>query len=464
MALVQKDIDINGEVFSIDKIPDATSALVKQTRDGLLGSVDLKGLVSDLGKLGNFIRLAYNGVAGHTELQIKVQRVGYKITKLADKSAVTVHSFKVTSRDVLQELQGTYEYLLDGLEEMALETLSGLAMLADKMAKASEELHNEFEEATTDVISALEDTQTAKGAEEKTKERLKREQQEFEREKKKAEALQKEAMEAESRAEQYFNEAQKREDKAYEKQFDFMTKLCDTFGKVLDAGVAVASMDHEKIVEKLEKIGDDSVHKDAMNKANEEKMKHLEDMKKQRELRRNANQQCIEFAERIKNCRDDESLAEVAIDALHNSVGALKSLSAIMMNAALFWKQMKSHCEELGGEDVRRQVETAMKLSDEKRLKVWTSTAFKKKAVMFYTKWVALDDVCATYMLQIKETRADLYSYLEQNPTIEQSRRNIKDLAIQFHDDLKKAQGEMDQKDMETSKEMQQLASISGKQ
>ena len=127
--MADTDVTIDKEEFNLVSIPNAGSKLVQTAKEHLLGSLDLHSLVEDLGKLGNFIRVAYNGVAGHTEIQIKVQRVGYKITKLADKSAVTVHKFKGASQSVLEELKGTYQYLLEGLEEMALETFSQLTAL-----------------------------------------------------------------------------------------------------------------------------------------------------------------------------------------------------------------------------------------------------------------------------------------------------------------------------------------------
>ena len=368
-----------------------------------------------------------------------------------------MQNFKSASNSVLQELQGTYEFLLDGLEEMALETLSLLSKVADQMAKAAEELHVDFEAATEDVIGALEDTQTEKGCQEEKKERMKAEQKEFDMKKKKAEALQIDAIQAEENARKMYDEAQTREDKALESQGDILKSIGGALSSVFGAGVSVLKGDLKKAAENLEKIASNSIYKDAMDQANQEKMKHLDDLQKQREIRRDANQQCIEFVERIRNCKDNESLADVAIEALHNSVGALKSLSAIMMNAALFWRQMQKHCEALAQKDMQRMVEKAMTLSDEKRIKVWTSTAFKKKAVGYYAKWVALDDVCASYMLKIKETRKDLYAYLEENPTIEQSRENVRKLAETFGDDLKREQNMIADRDTKAAEEMKEL-------
>ena len=455
--MANSQVVINDETFDLVTIPDAKSKMVLDAKDLLLGSLDLQSLVDDLGKLGNFIRVAYNGVAGNTEVQIKVQRVGYKITKLADKSAVTVHQFKGASQSVLQELKGTYQYLLDGLEEMALETLSMLTEVAAAMAKAADELHSDFEKATDDVIDALENTQKAKGAEEEEKKTREKERQEFETRVKQAGQRQKNALEAEAKAQALYDQAQAREDKAMDKQDNFFSVLSSAFTGTISAAKEAVTGNFEKAAEEMKKIGLGYI--EAMRMANQEKMKHLDELQKEREVRQKAIIECIEFAEKIKRCQDDNALAEAAIEALHGSIGALKSLSAIMMKAAVFWQQMQSHCESLAKGDIQRSVETAMTYPEAKRLKVWTSTAFKQKAVQYYSKWVALDDVCGVYMLQIRDTRQDLYNYLEENPTIEQAKKNVRQLATEFAKDLKQAQeklAEDQQKALEEKKSLEE--------
>ncbi len=47
--------------------------------------------------------------------------------------------------------------------------------------------------------------------------------------------------------------------------------------------------------------------------------------------------------------------------------------------------------------------------------------------------WVALRDVCGEYKNSVLETRKELHDYMRENPTIEQSRRNIRHLAHQAH-------------------------------
>ena len=439
--MADSQVVINDETFDLATIPNAKSKMVLKAKDLLLGSLDLQSLVDDLRKLGNFIRVAYNGVAGHTEVQIKVERVGYNVTKLADKSAVTVHQFKGASQSVLQELKSTYQYLLDGFEEMALETLSMLTEVAAAMAKAADELHSDFEKATDDIIDVLEDTQKAKGAEEKQKKTREEERKDFESRIKQAEQRQKNALEAEAKAQLLYDKAQEKEDEALDNQDSLLSTVGRIFNGMISAAGNAMTGNMEKAAEAMEKIGDKSGYKEAIKMANQEKMKHLDELQKEREIRQKAIEECIEFAEKIQRCQDDNTLAEAAIEALHRSIGALKSLSAIMMKAAVFWQQTQSHCESMAKGDIQKMVQKALdKYDDDKRLKFWTSTGFKKSAVQYYSKWVALDDVCGVYMLQIRDTRQDLYNYLEENPTIEQAKKNVRQLASEFAKDLKQAQ------------------------
>ena len=160
------EIEIEGESYALDKIPSEDSGVVRVEREKLLGMINLRALVSDLGRVGGFIRIAYNGVGAagytYTKEQIEIQQLGYDITKLSDKSALTVAKFKKASSSILTDLQCTYGYLLDNLEEMALETLSSISKLAGEMEKAALALHHDFEAQEQKVVTALENTQNAK--------------------------------------------------------------------------------------------------------------------------------------------------------------------------------------------------------------------------------------------------------------------------------------------------------------
>jgi len=364
----ETDIVIDGETFHLVSIPSAESRLVQGAKDSLLGTLDLQSLVEDLGKLGNFILVAYNGVTGCTEVQSKVQRVGYKISELADKSAVTVHTFKGASQRVLQELKGTYQYLLDGLEEMALDTISQLTTIAKDMAAAADTLHCHFEQATEDVTDVLEDIQRKKGSQEKRTKALEEERKEFEMKQKMAVQQQKNVLESEEKAQALYNEAQNREDKAMDDQSGFLKTLTDVVTGITGAVASAVKLDVHKALDKIANIGDNSAYKEAMKMANREKKKQLEELQKQRD----------------------------------------RGQEAIVINAVVFWQQMQIYCESLAKGDMQQSTEMAMKFDEEKRLKIWTSKGFKTMALQYYSRWVALDDVCDVYIQQIKDTRQDL--------------------------------------------------------
>ena len=422
-------ITIGSEKFSIVEVPSSATAVVRQQEEYLLGSVDLPALVEDLGRVGKFIRLAYNGTAGHTELQIKIREIGYDVTKLCDKSAVTVTKFKQASGIILDDLQGTYQFLLDGLEDIALETLAAVSEVAKGMATAAEELHQDFADESLKVEGVLKDTMKEKGEEGKKKKEIEEKKRKYEMDKIRAQQQQ-------QASEQEYAECEKRYREAEEKQEKALASAANPLKGIVNAFVApfgIRAFDTE---------GD----KERAKEYREEKLKHLDDMRNQREQRRQALEEIAIFAKHIIDCGKEADLADAAIDALHQAMGGLQKLSALMLKVALFWKQMQMHCETLARDKMQKMVMRAMKRPEKERLRVWTAKGFKTQAITYYAQWVALDDVCAIYMAKIKETQKTLYSYLTENPTLNEARSNVRQLAIAFSDDLRKAHCEIDEK------------------
>ena len=68
-------------------------------------------------------------------------------------------------------------------------------------------------------------------------------------------------------------------------------------------------------------------------------------------------------------------------------------------------------------------------------------------------------------MDKIKETQKDLYSYLTENPTNEQARENVRDLASQFGLELANEQKKIKEKEFASAEEVAKLQaqSIPGK-
>ena len=181
----EREIVIDDTTYSLVKLPGKETGLVVAAREQLLGHIDLRTLVEDLGRIGRCIRVAYNGVVAagpkFTELQIEIQTLGYDVTKLCNKSAVTVSSFKRASSKVLTALRATYGYLLDGFEDIAITTLSSASRIAGQMAEEAEELHLNFKEEADGVKVVLENTEHAKANEALRARDMKREAEELEK-------------------------------------------------------------------------------------------------------------------------------------------------------------------------------------------------------------------------------------------------------------------------------------------
>ena len=89
-------VKIDDEEFSLLRIPPENCALVLKQKEQILGSIDLAVFVDHFGRIGNFVRLAYNGVVGHVELQDTIRRISCDVTELCDKSCIPgfqVHAY-----------------------------------------------------------------------------------------------------------------------------------------------------------------------------------------------------------------------------------------------------------------------------------------------------------------------------------------------------------------------------------
>ena len=442
---------INDTTYSIVELPPSDTELVVAERKKLLGHIDLRSLVQDLGRVGRYIQVAFNRViaAGpkYTDLQIKVQRLGYDVTRLCDKSAVTVSKFKRASTTILTDLQSTYEYLLSGFEDMALDTLSSVSDLAGQMAAAAEDLHRSFDDEAHKVEEVLEETQREEGARERYALEMKKKKTDFEQQQKDQHKLLKRAAEKEEQAEARYRECELQGDKALQDLGDdggFFQKLGNGLTNKF-IGTPIFGTSKETKQQKYEAI-------------NKNKREALEMRMQQEKERLEAYKKLGEFTVIVKNCEGEEEFAKSSAQALHKAMEGLKILAALMMQAALFWKQMQDHCKSLADDKLKDKVESAMSKYDEtKRLKLWTSKPFKIQAVRFYAGWVALDNVCGEYMEAIKETQAELYKYIQENPTYEDAKKRVGDPALTFQKEIEDAKKACAERDSEMQKEFDSL-------
>ena len=441
---IMASVKIGAEEFSIVKVPSSKTTAVAEQRELLLESFELNVLVEELGRVGNFVRIAYNGVAGYTELQIQIREIGYDVTRLCDKSAIVVSQFKQASGGILDDLQGTYQFLLDGMENIALLTLAAVSDVAKGIAPAVAELQREFEAESHKVEEALKIAMMGKKKEMARKKEIAENNVKYEEKKRRSEKRRRSSELRYIKSEQWYKEAEREE--------ITRTSIKNPLKAIVYAFVAP-----EGYV-RFNEESDEGLAK----KYREEKLKHLDEMKKQRNLQQKAIRDISECIKKMKDCSDSPELATVAIDALHQAMGGLQKLSLVMLNIEAFWKQIQVHCEALTKDKMQDVVTKAMEMPKRERLRKWTATGFKREAIAYYAQWVALDDVCAECLANIMETKKALHGYLTENPTVEEARANVHRLAAMFSEELKRAHDKIGQKNADAERERSRILSARG--
>ena len=445
-------IKVNDYTYSLVEPPPAISPIVIKAKDNMLGHIDLEQFVDDLGRLGNCVRIAYHGVAGDAELQIKIQGIGYDVTKLCDKSALTVSHFKKASSTIVLTLQATYQYLLDSLEDMAIETLADVAETAKGMADAASNLRTEFNKQSEAVIAAVKDLQQKKQSKEEDNIEIAKEITKIEGKIKKLESTRKVTQELAEKAETLYYDAKQKEEIALNQPDEVVvgTELVEECSSCF-FGLYTSKKVEERVITK-------PTHwREKAQFANKEKMLHLQEMYKQHEIRSEVMANLEEYANSLKNVKGEKSFIQAAVQALLHAIGALRSLAAIMLQATQFWSQMQHHCEELAKDKIKVEIERALKLPEERRLRVWTSNAFKTKAIHYYAGWVALDYVCTIYMDRIKLTRRELYTYIQETLATDEAHKIVPVLAKEFGINLKKEQAAIEEKKKKQQAEIDNL-------
>ena len=431
------------DVDNAIETPPEDSDIVQEQVQKILEDVNLKALVKDLTKVGQYIHIASVGVtaAGHTELQIEVQKIGVSVATLGRKSHTAVMRFGEASRRILETLQFTYHRLLQGKEESALRMLEGVTDVAKDMSEVAQGLQLQFEFETQKVLDVLEQTMNAKGLEKEKKEKIALQLKEFETLKQSADLARKKALEAEERHWKYFEDARKKQYKALKKENNFF-KMCINAFTSASYGFSVF---------------DDGTNKEMAEAARDEKLTHLKYVQEQQVIQQEAAQRVAEYMMRIENCKDSSQLADVAIDALQSAISGLKALSVVMMRAADFWDKMHRHVVSLQKPTIMSYIREMMSDTKEERKQEWNSQVFKTSAVRYCAQWVALYSVCRRYMKELESVQEGIYYVLKDNPNEEEAIAKLSELAKKYRQEMEKDLRSIEDQSSEVGKEIKQL-------
>ena len=439
---IEEEIDkiVTYPVFS----PPVDSPAVREQREELLGALDLKAFVEDLGRMGKYIRVAYNGIGAagpkFTKLQIKVQKLGFELSDLCSKSGVTISRYVTTTRTILFELKAAYQFLLKGREKMALVSFSTLAKLAGKMAKAAEDLERDFRSQEVKVGDVLEETKLAGSGEDLRAVNLKAQQEQAKVDREIQERLAKEHEKLEAE----FREARRSLERKEDKELSAKTGFLNRLGNVITSSVGLGKL-----------FDDEGSAQARATRWRQKRLEKLDEEKAQRKLKQDALQSMAQLVYKIKSMEGEKEVAKVAVIALHETAGSLHKIIRLLQQAVLFWTNLKIHCENLADDEIRGNIEKFVDevSSREERMEHWASNQFKERMFIYVSKWVALHSVSSEYLDQIKRTQKQLWDYIAESPTHEESRQNLQELADNFKEDLIAAQVEVKQQSSKAEEE-----------
>ena len=417
------EVVVGKESFSLLERPSPTTQLVKNARAKLLMQLDVRVFTEELSKVGEFLRIAYNGLALRPELQGKVTILAIEITQLTDESAVSLVEFGLASDRVLTALETTYWHIYNDEEEFAKDSFTSIGRIAGNMAGIATKIHKSYKEVIDVIIELISETSSAQQSEKDKKTKLTQLQQELEANVKRAQKASEEALDAYKKYDGLFHDARRREKKAINAQSDPLKRLANAFTSHFGFGEAF----------------DFKAYKNAEDAYRAEKYKYLEKMESYRKLKAESLADFAEFTQRIKNAKDNQEIADITIDALTKTVSGLKLISIAMLNAANYWNGIKAHCNNLKeiGSDAAEQFDRYYeKTNRDERRRLWRQRPFMIKAMDLYAQWTAIGSVCYDTAKDLRGPRYQLRDVIKESRSEQESLNILPQLAAKFHKEL----------------------------
>lgn len=435
------EVIIEGERHSPLSVPEASSALVRTQRDSFSGKLDIEQFVEYIRHVGHFIKIVYNGVnaAGprFTDLQIEVQKLGYDITELYNHSYVTIDRFQATASTVSSRLESMYQFLLDGSDDAAVTTVTSLNELAKEMVIIACELKEKFEKQEKKVEGILKTAMKTKSAESKCNwEQLEKDQKEMEQ-------MMQSQKESADRYNQLVREAE-------DERMEYETKEREIEERNDDLGI-FGIIANAMLLPFANEAMDDALHKEMELAKKAKGLKKIDKKKielelQQQNLYHEALQKMRDFASKLKNAKSEDEMADIVIEALHKTSGALRHLSLIMTEASRFWTYIQDRCNSLSDKNFKELMGVLNSKGEETKKKFWRGKVFTKESETYNSRWQALRSACEEYKKSIDATRADLLEYIKDNPTYDESLQRLPQLTRDFLKILDKAKNETEQK------------------
>ena len=465
-------VESDGLEYSLTKPPDVESKLVVEAQRDLTEILQINELAADLSNVGKFLLMAYCGVMGHEDLEIKVRERLISITELCDDTVFTLNEFERSSNKAINIMITAYNHLTEGHEDLAFSMLQSVARLSQNMVDASTNLQERFANEAEDVekvqTQTMGERQKVDDAHVETQRTITKHtcdhdvaQSEFQvatKEEKQtteklSEAICEENAAAESRRivlrnlEEKLREVQSRLEAANDRVREcanrssgFIDGVIHLFGGKTkeDKQEEIARKDLRSVERQREIVNEQL---SSMEYAENEKAKVLREqreiMEKNlriiRQKQEKASKEMAELAKKLLQCNFEASAQAESLNCLHHALTALRNLQDIMTIAGNFWKNWINFCKGFSTNGFTKRIKQFMTMEKEQRKKIiCCSKTFKIEAVKYYANWVAVQQVCSNSRGSITDSQRKLHNYIRQNPTKEVGKAILKVLTKEF--------------------------------
>ncbi|MEB3177870.1 MAG: hypothetical protein VKL59_02345 [Nostocaceae cyanobacterium] len=179
----------------------------------------------------------------------------------------------------------------------------------------------------------------------------------------------------------------------------------------------------------------------AAETASKQKMAYYEHRNQLAAENREALANLAQYAVELKYTTDESSSIETAIKSLEFAIQALQGVVAALSQTTLFWRNMANYCKNtLASPNFVEDLDFIQScFTVAERQDYYSSEEFISKAVTNVAQWVALNNVCDTYLITVQEVYGKVNKNHGNPPTDDQAAAQVAGLAQAV---LKSAQNE----------------------
>ncbi|XP_064651758.1 uncharacterized protein LOC135502717 [Lineus longissimus] len=415
------NIRIHGVTHSLHEPPPPDSVIVENEVRTLAPKFEIGSILRKMDIVADCLSMAYYGVVADAGLHKKVQDMQFDVLGLSHIMDRTVMQYRTKAGDIIGDLECGFGYLLDGFEKEALESFQAICVTSEQLKEMSETLKEKIHEKE-EKFKGLLDHVTEKHRETMSEANAKQESSVTNKQKlieKKLKQAEEDTFVSLSRCtnfEEMERDARKNDTAA--------TKSASSFSHGFFKMVTLGFYEGDPIVaEQQDKLA---------NIAREDLQNEREELKRYHDAQNKAHEALNELTQSLK-CTED--IAEMA---LRGAETGIKSLQASLQSAVGVWDNLHEECESISNSE-SLFAKLRERKTEEERKEFWSCPTFKKGAMKFYARWVALQCICDKFHKGMNRIEQKLHFCIQDNPSVREAKDKIPRLIEQF-DERQKAE------------------------